>query len=844
MLQIVHGPRMQTVAPAVTAQAGTLVQLGSAVTAGQSFTALASFVQRQSTIRNASPQHIEQALYSFLTWARSSLDVVRSELLECAFALLLLCYSELLLRDESDKRTASDRTACVVARGLLESARRNVPEWSAGYSPYHADILAALCTLPDSSKLVFGKTEADRLQSLRTGHTAAGEVLYRLLEYRVSGKEDPHKTAPRYRVALSATALNLLLDYFTRTGAASEQAEAALAIQLRATALSLDPFAAGLLSSTTALQVPNMLLSLLNEGVHVVRKDIQSASEPLLSLGLPLPITDVAAGLAKAASAAHGQGQAAGPSLKWGVPHAAADAYLGSLKRESVPYPDFTTALGRALLSSASVVPPSSTLSTGTAAGKAGSTTTSAGSGTGPLIRTARLEDTASGIRCVAASARPHVSSSSGQALPAGVSITRAVACGRGDGSVHVWATLTFELAPTGAASSSTGGGAAANASGPSATTVTTTVSFQSAQDTGAGDYISPPTAMAVSHCCGFVLSGHADGTIRLWQVSRYANAAVVQLAQEMKSAGFALAMNTTTAASSTGRPLPPSAPAPSAYHSSALVHTMVPLAVYGQGSGHNSMPVLSLAFNPLAASLWASAGRDGAAYIWSSASTLPQRVCAGHAGGVPAVAWHPNGLYIFTGSQDGSARCWDAASGDALVVYSRGVGSARVSVVAPSPSGRFVAVGDDMGSVHVWDVPSGLPVADLKGLPARLDGNGKRLGTPVDTLCWSDSGDMLLGSAQAVSEHSSGSAGQGRPAQQSRTYAHMAVWDVTKAIDESVLTQSHAGRKRGAADSKAESVSPLAGLVSVLRFPGQQLHAVTSEYSAEKSFLCVTISL
>jgi WD40 repeat protein len=72
------------------------------------------------------------------------------------------------------------------------------------------------------------------------------------------------------------------------------------------------------------------------------------------------------------------------------------------------------------------------------------------------------------------------------------------------------------------------------------------------------------------------------------------------------------------------------------------------------------------------------------------------------------AAAFAPDGRWIVTTSEDGTARVWDAASGaeTACVVLDAGV-------TALSCRGGAIALGDALGRVHAFDI-----VARTKGAP------------------------------------------------------------------------------------------------------------------------------
>ncbi|MGH3569057.1 MAG: pentapeptide repeat-containing protein, partial [Pseudonocardia sp.] len=84
----------------------------------------------------------------------------------------------------------------------------------------------------------------------------------------------------------------------------------------------------------------------------------------------------------------------------------------------------------------------------------------------------------------------------------------------------------------------------------------------------------------------------------------------------------------------------------------------------------------------------------------------------SGHTGGVSAVAYSPDGTRVVSAGDDGTLRCWDAATGDP--VGDPWTGHTNwVSAVAYSPDGtRVVSAGDD-GTLRCWDAATGDPVGD-----------------------------------------------------------------------------------------------------------------------------------
>ena len=103
----------------------------------------------------------------------------------------------------------------------------------------------------------------------------------------------------------------------------------------------------------------------------------------------------------------------------------------------------------------------------------------------------------------------------------------------------------------------------------------------------------------------------------------------------------------------------------------------------------------------------------DGAWRDWSSGWS-ERTVLRGHTDTVKAVAFSPDGERVLTGSADGTARLWDAATGKALATL---VGHTHmVRGVAFSPDGTRVLTGSDDNTARLWDVATGKPLAILAG--------------------------------------------------------------------------------------------------------------------------------
>jgi WD40 repeat protein len=93
------------------------------------------------------------------------------------------------------------------------------------------------------------------------------------------------------------------------------------------------------------------------------------------------------------------------------------------------------------------------------------------------------------------------------------------------------------------------------------------------------------------------------------------------------------------------------------------------------------------------------TAGRDGAAWVWSAHSGETLFQLRGHTDQLLSAAFSPDGTRIVTASDDRTVRLWDATTGTKLGVPGGYIGSAVFS-----PDGAWIAVSTSEGVVRVFD--------------------------------------------------------------------------------------------------------------------------------------------
>jgi WD40 repeat protein len=92
----------------------------------------------------------------------------------------------------------------------------------------------------------------------------------------------------------------------------------------------------------------------------------------------------------------------------------------------------------------------------------------------------------------------------------------------------------------------------------------------------------------------------------------------------------------------------------------------------------------------------------DRTARLWNAATGEPLAVCKGHKAAVTCGAWNPSGERLVTGSADGTVRLWDARTGQELAML-RWQGS-KVEEVAFCADGRRVFIHGG-GATRLWQV-------------------------------------------------------------------------------------------------------------------------------------------
>jgi len=102
----------------------------------------------------------------------------------------------------------------------------------------------------------------------------------------------------------------------------------------------------------------------------------------------------------------------------------------------------------------------------------------------------------------------------------------------------------------------------------------------------------------------------------------------------------------------------------------------------------------------------------------------------------VRAAAVAPDGSWLATASDDGTARIWDATTGQQRATLTGHDGP--VYAVAAAPDGAWLATANADRTVRIWDASTGTSAAIM------------RVDSPVSACTWSPSGHLLAVAGEA----------------------------------------------------------------------------------------------
>jgi len=122
---------------------------------------------------------------------------------------------------------------------------------------------------------------------------------------------------------------------------------------------------------------------------------------------------------------------------------------------------------------------------------------------------------------------------------------------------------------------------------------------------------------------------------------------------------------------------------------------------------------VTAVAFNPDGTRL-ASGSNDQTVKVWDIATGMEVLSLTQHTGAATSVCWSRDGNQLVSGSSDKTVRVWDAHTGRQLRVLTGHTGS--VTSVCFSPDDKRIASSSQDRTVKVWDAQNGQQLHSLQG--------------------------------------------------------------------------------------------------------------------------------
>jgi WD40 repeat protein len=126
------------------------------------------------------------------------------------------------------------------------------------------------------------------------------------------------------------------------------------------------------------------------------------------------------------------------------------------------------------------------------------------------------------------------------------------------------------------------------------------------------------------------------------------------------------------------------------------------------------------------------SSGEDGTARVWDAVSGEILLVLEGHTGAVTTAIWDDEGRYIATAGEDGKVRVWDADTGREKVLIN--AHPSEINVMAWSPDGTKLLTGGEDGFIRIWNVSGGVKSIGLSAFDE-----------PVTHAAWNNDGSLVL---------------------------------------------------------------------------------------------------
>lgn len=230
----------------------------------------------------------------------------------------------------------------------------------------------------------------------------------------------------------------------------------------------------------------------------------------------------------------------------------------------------------------------------------------------------------------------------------------------------------------------------------------------------------SPSTSGSV------LASASQDGSVRLWDVSTYAETAILEIGW-----AFCVAWSPDGSQLAVGNKA-----------GKVQIWDVATQQLLDSWQSAASSPIISVAWSPDGKTV-ASGEWGGEIYLWDTETGRVHTSLAGYTTNrcdVNGLAWSPDGSTLASAHQDGQLRLWDVETGQMVRAIEAHTGWARG--VAWSPSGHLLASTGEDKRICLWDPETGQEHAEE---------HHNRL--PVWSVSWSPDGTKVASGAGAYEQ-------------------------------------------------------------------------------------------
>ena len=190
--------------------------------------------------------------------------------------------------------------------------------------------------------------------------------------------------------------------------------------------------------------------------------------------------------------------------------------------------------------------------------------------------------------------------------------------------------------------------------------------------------------SLAVTPDNGYIVSGGADNSIRIWKLSDGSHVRTINDNAQVRSVAVMPDNNTIVTGNKNG---------------AVKMWNLSDGSLIREMTGHTDM-VLSVAVTPGGSQI-VSGSEDNSIRIWNASNGNLVRTISGHTNGVRSLAVGPEGRYLISGSYDSTVKIWDLETG--ILAHTLSDHTDRVFSVGVTPDGQYVVSSGADNTIRVY---------------------------------------------------------------------------------------------------------------------------------------------